>query len=265
MSINDLFFLSLRIYDTGLWLKEKYSLFRYRKWNNLAKRNESLRHYKKTDICYICGNGPSLKKVNLDLLDGDTIVMNDHWRIASKFKKTPTFYLINDNAYGIPSFKERAEGMLNCCPEIPHVLTTYMGPSMETLYGNCKTNVYFFNNIGRTFKSSYEIDFTKCTYYTWNVVTAAIQLAIYLDYKKIYLLGCDYSLFASRFLTHVYDKEGDKIENRIKLRDMLFKYSFTTHIHYEIAKYAKKHGVKIVNMTSETLLDAYDIDTNSKY
>ena len=37
MNINDLFFLSLRIYNTGLWIKEKYSSFKYRKWNNFEK------------------------------------------------------------------------------------------------------------------------------------------------------------------------------------------------------------------------------------
>ena len=119
--------------------------------------------------------------------------------------------------------------------------------------------------IGRTFKSSYKIDFTKCTYYSWNIVSAAIQFAIYLGYKEIRLLGCDYSLFASRFITHMYDKDGLKIPCPYKLRDMLYKYTFTTHIHYELAKYAEKIGVKIINMTGETLLDAYEIDENSKY
>ena len=265
MNIMTLFRLSLRIYNAGLWIKEKTAKLKYRKWNKLAKRNVELRDYKHSDVCYVCGNGPSLKKVNLDELDGDTIVMNDHWRIAKNFKTKPTYYLINDNAYGLPSFRERAEGMLNCFPEIPHVLSTYMGPAIDSMYASFNTNIYYYNNIGRTYKSTYPIDFTKCTYYTWNVVSAAIQLAIYLGYKEVRLLGCDYSLFASRYLTHVYDKEGVKVKNSFLLRDMLYKYSFTTHIHYEIAKYAEEHGVKVVNMTTESLLDAYEIDSNSPY
>lgn len=265
MNIYSLFSLSLKIYDLGLWFKEKHALLKYNKWNKLAKSNNELKKYKNSEVCYICGNGPSLKKVDLDALDGDTIVMNDHWRIASKYSIPPTFYLINDNAYGEPSSKERAEGMLSCFPQIPHVLSTYMGPSIDAMYSKFDTNIYYYNNIGRTFKSSYKIDFTKCTYYTWNVVSAAIQLAIYLGYKEIRLLGCDYSLFATKFQQHVYDKDGTKAGFSTRLRDRLYKYSFTTHIHYEIAQYAKEHGVKVVNMTSDSLLDAYEIDPNSPY
>lgn len=265
MNIGSLFKLSLVIYDFGLWFKEKSSLLKYRKWCKQTSRNSLLKDYKKSDVCYVCGNGPSLKKVNLDELDGDTIVMNDHWRIAKNFKAKPTYYLINDNAYGLPSFKERAEGMLNCFPEIPHVLSIYMGPAIDKMYNNYKTNIFYYNNIGRTFKSTYPIDFTKCTYYTWNVVSAAIELAIYLGYKEIRLLGCDYSLFATKYKSHVYDKEGDKANFSSNLRDRLYKYSFTTHFHYEIAKYAKEHGVKVVNMTNESLLDAYEMDSNSLY
>lgn len=265
MNINSLFIFTLRIYDFGLLFKEIFAYWKYRKWWASAEQNSLLRNYRTSDICYVCGNGPSLKKVNLDQLDGDTIVMNDHWRIADKFSSPPTFYLINDNTYAEEALKERAEGVLNCHPNIPHVLSVSMGPAIDSKYNKFATNIFYYNNIGRTYKHSYRIDFTKCTYYTWNVVSAAIQLAIYLGYKEIRLLGCDYSLFATRYKKHVYDKEGAKEEFSSMLRDRLFKYSITTHIHYEIAKYAKEHGVKIVNMTSETLLDAYDIDTNSKY
>lgn len=265
MNIISLFNFSLKCYDCGLLVKEILVRYKYRKWVKLAKRNENLKKYKTNDVCYICGNGPSLKKVNLDELEGDTIVMNDHWRVAQNFKMKPTFYMINDEAYALPALHERLKGVVECFPEIPHLMAVNVGHAIEERFADNNTNIYYYNPIGRTYKASYEIDFTKCTYYSWNIVSAAIQLAIYLGYKEIRLLGCDYSLFASRFMSHMYDKDGQKVPCPIKLRDMLYKYAFTTHIHYEIAKYAEKMDVKIINMTSETLLDAYEIDENSKY
>ena len=260
MDIMSLFGFTMKCYDMSLMVKEVYARIKYREWNKLLKNNESLKQFKKSEVCYICGNGPSLNKAPLDELEGDTIVINDFWRVAGNYTFKPTFYLINDNAYAIPSFTERCQGVMNCFPDVPHVLTVFMGPVVKKQYLDYPGKVFFFNNIGRTFKSKYSIDFTKCTYYTWNVVSAAIQFAIWVGYKEIYLLGCDYSLFASRYITHVYDKKGVKILNSFKLRDMLFKYSITTHIHYEIAKYAHAHSVKIVNLTADTLLDAYEID-----
>ena len=260
-----LFKFSLYCYDCGLIVKENIGKIKNKKWNKLASRNVELKRFKKSDKCYICGNGPSLKKVNLDELDGDTIVMNDHWRIAGNYKTPPTFYIINDEAYGDDELKERMLGVLNCCPERPHLIASNIGKAIDEKYSDNHANIFYFNPIGRTFNHKRDIDFTKLTYYLWNVVTTSIQLAIYLGYKEIYLLGCDYSLFASRYMQHAYDKDGQKVECPVILRDMLYKYSFTTHIHYELAQYARNHGVKIVNLTSESLLDAYDMDPNSPY
>lgn len=265
MNIMSLFYFSLKCYDCGLLLKECLAKSKYSKWVKLSKKNIELKMYKKSDVCYICGNGPSLKKVNLDELEGDTIVMNDHWRVASEFKMKPTFYMINDGAYALPELHDRLKGVVECFPDIPHLMAVNIGAAIDKRFADNQTNIYYYNPIGRTFKSSYNIDFTKCTYYSWNIVSAAIQLAIFLEYKEIKLLGCDYSLFASRYLSHMYDKEGQKVKCPFKLRDMLYKYTFTTHIHYELAKYAAAKGISIINMTSETLLDAYEIDENSKY
>ena len=265
MNIMSLFNFSLKCYDCGLLIKEIAAKRKFGKWIKLAQKNEELKNYKKSDVCYICGNGPSLKKVNLDDLEGDTIVMNDHWRIAPKYKMKPTFYIINDEGYAQPELFERLKGVMECFPEMPHLLAVNIGKTIEKHFANTNTNIFYYNPIGRTYKSSYSIDFTKCTFYSWNVVSAAIQLAIYLGYKEIRLLGCDYSLFASRFLTHMYDKEGQKVKCPFKLRDMLYKYTFTTHIHYELAKHAAAKGISIINMTRETLLDAYEIDEKSIY
>lgn len=265
MNIMSLFYFSLRCYDIGLYVKEIKGKIIYRKWNKIAKRNKTLVNYKNSDICYICGNGPSLKKVNLDNLEGDTIVVNDHWRLAHKFKTKPTYYIVNDEAYGYDKLKDRMKGVLTCYPEIPHIFASNLGKAIDKNFGGIKTNIFYYNPIGRTFNHKYKIDFTKVTFYTWNVVTTAIQLAIYLGYKEIRLIGCDYSLFATRYLQHAYDSEGNKTPCPYKLRDMLYKYTFTTHIHYEVAKYAVEHGVKITNMTTESLLDAYEMDPESKY
>ena len=201
-----LFRLTLFFYDFGLRIKEIKNSCKYRKWRKLARNNSELVKYKKSNKCYICGNGPSLRKVNLDDLDGDSIVMNNHWKIGQSFKMTPTFYLLGDDAFSKPAWKESYEGMMNYRPEIPHVLTVKMGPKVDTFTGS--TNVFYFSPLSSTYKNGRNNDFTKNIPNAFNVVSWAILLAIYLGYKEIYLLGCDYSLFASRYLQHAYDKKG---------------------------------------------------------
>ena len=79
------------------------------------------------------------------------------------------------------------------------------------------------------------------------------------------MLGFDYSLFASRIERHVYDKEGEDYVLAVNLRDMLYRYVFTTHILYEFELYAREHDIRIINMTSASLLDAFEFDKESKY
>lgn len=265
MDLMSLFSFSLKCYDAGLTIRSIAKRLKFRKYLKLTYRNEELAKYKKADVLYVCANGPSLKKVNLDSLAGDTIVINDFFRIAGQFSKKPTFYLLLDNEYAWDSMKERMDGVMNCHPDIPHIIAAdIIGPVGER-YRNSKTNLFVYDAFGKTFNHKLNIDFTKQTYTVWNVVTKCIQLGIYLGYKEIKLLGFDYSLFASRIERHVYDKEGENHVLNVNLRDMLYRYVFTTHILYEFETYAREHGITIINMTSASLLDAFEFDKNSKY
>ena len=264
MDLMSLFKFSLKCYDTGLTFRSVFLRQKYRDWLKLKEKNSSLLDYKKSDVLYVCANGPSLKKVNINELEGDTIVINDYFRIADQFKK-PTFYLLLDNEYAWDSMRERMDGVMNCYPEIPHILAAdVIGPVGER-YANSNTNIFVYDAFGKTYSRNLKVDFTKCTYVVWNVVTKCIQLGIYLGYKEIRLVGFDYSLFASRIERHVYDKEGEEHDIGCSQRDMLYRYVFTSHILYEVDAYAKAHGVKIINMTSESLSDAFEMDKDSKY
>lgn len=265
MDLMSLFNFTLKCYDTGLTIRSVVKRHKYRKCLKLAKKNSSLANYKKSDVLYVCANGPSLKKVDLDLLEGDTIVINDFFRISGSFKNKPTYYLLLDNEYAWDSMKERMDGVMNCHPDIPHIIAADIIGQVWHRYENTKTNLFVFDPFGKTFNHHLKIDFTQTTYTVWNVVTKCIQFGIYQGYKEIRLLGFDYSLFASRIERHVYDKEGENHVLNVNLRDMLYRYVFTTHILYEFDIYAREHGVKIINMTSESLLDAFEIDPNSKY
>lgn len=265
MDLMCLFKFSLKCYDTGLTIRSIVKRRKFRKYLKLSKRNGELANYKKTDVLYVCANGPSLKKVNLDELEGDTIVINDFFRIADQFCKKPTYYLLLDNEYAWNSMQDRMDGVMNCHPEIPHIIAAdIIGPVGER-YKNSATNLFVYDAFGKTFNHNLKIDFTQTTYTVWNVVTKCIQLGIYLGYKEIRLLGFDYSLFASRIERHVYDKEGEDHVLAVNLRDMLYRYVFTTHILYEFELYAREHDIRIINMTSASLLDAFEFDKESKY
>ena len=93
---------------------------------------------------------------------------------------------------------------------------------------------------------------------TMNVVGTSILTALYMGFTEIYLLGCDYNLFCESTGAHCYD-DADEISTlpTYNLAFYLKYYALTTEFHYLIASTARQMGVKIINISNKSLLDAY--------
>ena len=83
--------------------------------------------------------------------------------------------------------------------------------------------------------------------------------AIYMGFSEIVLLGCDFSLFASRKDSHFYDS-GESVDRKESLFQDLQGHAIVCCQHSYLKKYADAHGVKIVNCTPGSLLDVYPQD-----
>ena len=90
-----------------------------------------------------------------------------------------------------------------------------------------------------------------------NVVATSILSAIYFGVKDIYLIGADYNAFCSQGKGHAYDDDDELSQSDYNLAFYLKFYAIGTEFHYLIAKYAKKRGVRIINLNPDSLLDAY--------
>lgn len=98
-----------------------------------------------------------------------------------------------------------------------------------------------------------------------NVIGTAIMAAMYMGCSEIYLLGCDFNSFCCPGSMHCYDDEEEKVTlKQYNLAFYLDQYARTAEIHYLIDKTAKANGIRIINATADSLLDAYrkiDIET----
>jgi hypothetical protein len=95
------------------------------------------------------------------------------------------------------------------------------------------------------------------TYMAMNVVAQTILCAIYLGFKEIYLLGCDYNAFCTLGKGHAYDDKSEVSQSNYNLAFYLKYYWIGTEIHYKIFEHAKSKGISIINLTQGSLLDAY--------
>lgn len=256
--ISILFNLNILCFNVASKVLSLISLPKYINKRKIRLKNEELKGKKKSDKCYIIGLGPSLKNVDLDVIDGDSIVVNHFYKVGKDKKFIPTYYLAVDNSFAT---KEHLSSIHEAIDLYKTATTFVFSEKIVNKLEESKFGpMYSVFGGGKLFNSSLEIDFTKRYPVGFNVMADAIMLAFYLGYKEVILLGADFNSFASQKSVHVYEEEDD--ERKIELWKELFCYSIVSYVHKELQKYAKKHKLKIVNATKGSLIDSYMRDEN---
>lgn len=239
--------LILSILRLPLYLREKQS----------RSMNIKIKDIPQTEKCYILGLGPSLKRINLSKIDGDTIAVNHFYKFEKDLDYSPTFYCMIDDGFYHEVNGVVNDGFKNAYKQFPNTTFLLNGKykSLIEKENGTLSNTFFTYMWKGYYNRKDKIDYTKRTHIMSNVVCEAITLAIYAGYKEIILLGCDFNSFASQKSLHCY-REDDN-ERKISLGFELFCYSFVADTYYELEEYAKNHGIEILNATKGSLIDAF--------
>lgn len=254
-------------------IKEKIDNLIYRAFNivsdfvfgvRFSVKREILKNTKYHNLhegqrCFVVGTGPSLANLDPDcvkkLSEEMVFGVNSFYKVEHFANVTPKYYVLMDNNYwGLASgaFDEIVERYSGCPVFFSDVRAL---PFLRSAKKHINYAVLYTKN--------YPVDFVRTDLasnlsITMNVIGTSIQAAIYMGFKEIYLLGCDYNLFCSFANAHSYDdsEERDFLPS-YNLAFYLKYYHLTTDFHYKLARAAKKSGVKIINATDGSLLDAY--------
>lgn len=218
------------------------------------KRNNEMIKYKQKDTLYVLGLGPSLKKVDLSKLEGDIVCGNRFYKFQGAKDCVPQFYCMIDGEF----FRGKAvNDFLSAYKQYPKtqfILNGKYKKEIEKLIGNQKNVFYIYGWSGLINKNS-TLDFTKNLPIALNVVCRMIEAGIYMNYKSIVLLGCDFNSFAMLRDKHCYNDKEDNVN--WKLSYELFCYAFAAKEHEILETIAKSRGNNILNATEGSLIDAY--------
>ena len=219
--------------------------------NKKLKENIKFFRKEKGKKCFIIGSGPSLKHTDLSIMDGSLkIGVNEAYRAHENLAFD--YYLMAEPVY----FTKNSQHIKNIKNSSKNVkfFGRYSSAKIhqpELLY---EDDFYWFQSSHLQWGKRVEYDFTKGISGCMNIVCTAIQLAIYMGFEEINLVGCDYNSFCSPKLTHAYADEEEKL---MSLGEELFWYSLTSHNHYALRKLSNDLNIRIVNRTPNSLLDAY--------
>lgn len=143
--------------------------------------------YKGRKRCFLIGNGPSLNRTDLSVLkDEVTFAVNGFFLKARDLDWRPTFYLIEDHLVA----EDRAHwvnGFEGPIKLFPVYLGYAFAPAEDTIFYNHRPRKSYPHG----FDFSMEAD--KITYTGCTVTFSMMQIAAYLGFEEIYLVGVDAS------------------------------------------------------------------------
>lgn len=223
------------------------------KTRKLLRHNKKLKRHK--DYCFILGNGPSLKDLDLTELNGeDTFAVNFFYNYCPEGFKSKYFVAIDQIFYK----SDQKDYLLNLYDRLKDVTFILKTPAYDTKDKWEMSRTFFISpklfQYGDKVACDCTLNMTACI----NVVLQCIQIALYMGYKKIYLLGCDFSQYASIYSHHFYDSaNADGRREKTNMgNDARWAYLAHYH-HYALNKYASENGQEIINLTDGSLIDAY--------
>jgi hypothetical protein len=250
--LDDLIYSCFNFYTRTLFL------FNF-KLNKEIKKNIRYKNIHKNQRCFITGTGPSLKLLenhHIDFLSKEIVIaVNSFYKIEKTSKIVPKYYSLFDDLYWKKWSSTFSEIKNFYREECPSFITDIRAKIFVDDANNGDDSIYLYMKQfpARTIDSNINSN----TYMAMNVVAQSILCAIYMGFKEIYLLGCDYNAFCNLGKGHAYDDEKEVSQSNYNLAFYLKYYWIGTEIHYKINELAKSRGVKIINITNGSLLDAY--------
>ncbi len=203
--------------------------------------------------CFVIGTGPSLRMDDLDVLHSNSEVcfsMNNIFRCFNKTKWRPQYYVVTDydfikDGQILSNVSEPTKLISDCCQ-------MFWEKNQDDSILKFHTQYEMFQGRRPKFSSN----FAQKSYLGATVAFACLQLAVYMGFTEIYLLGIDCSYLKNSSGNYFYTQ--DTKDSQEHGTDYMV-------LAYQSAKeYADTHGIKILNATRGGELEVFkraDFDT----
>lgn len=204
--------------------------------------------------CFIVATGPSLRIEDVDRLkDEFTFSMNSIIKLYGNTSWRPTYYAIQDaevfKELNKDSMFDNVENILVADVLVKRVKFKgdFIQYPIDLLNHETGEIKHYFTNFS---DNAYAVVYDGST-----ITYSLMQIAVYMGFKEIYLLGCDcdYSGEKTHFVDYGFSPVMDPSERMLAA--------------YQVAKkYADTHGIKICNATRGGKLEIFErVDFDSLF
>lgn len=246
LSLRPYFYLRYRKESLYAWMREKGLLS-----NTKVKYIRSIKNSHMGGRCFIVATGPSLTMEDLNFIkDEYSFGMNSSVLVLDKTEWTPDIFGIQDEyVYAkverdlLEKSKSRLAGRILVSNTIRNLF-----PSSRQFHNFFLHYLDHKYNHEKTGEIRFSEDCSAVIYDDYSIIFSLMQLALYMGFKEIYLLGsdCNYNNEKAHFIDH-----GAKDPFAANAGSRLI------YVHSKFKDFAEKHGVKVVNCTRGGMLEIY--------
>ena len=204
--------------------------------------------------CFILGNGPSLSIDDLNLLKNEiTFGFNSLFMVYNQTDFRPNYYMAADYHF----FQNNKKVVQDIIEENKstfmffHLYKKYIksNDSVISFFHNC---IYKITPDSFRKKSVNPKPYKYISMY-YSVVCMAIELAFYMGFKNIFLLGIDFSQSNTTKPMHFYKETSNNLKTY-----MFFKESMIS-CYSALHQYAIKNNINIYNASRQTELTEFPL------
>lgn len=234
----------------------------------------------------ILANGPSLRQTldryGAQLVDYPTLAVNFAANSPEFFQLQPDYYVLADPHFFRDTDDENVRKLLDNLSAVTWAMRLFVDRRYKNGFSNAlrlPSNVSLegFNAVGAEGFGAFE----RLAYGSGlamprprNVLIPAIMTGIRLGYKKIYICGADHSWMRDLAVTddnvvvsgmsHYYKESSSEIKRAhteyqgYRLHQIINSYYVAFLSYHKIRRYADSAGVKIINSTPGSFIDAFE-------
>lgn len=222
-----------------------------RKKGYVDKKYSKLLEYKNIhqgERCFIIATGPSLTMSDIESLKNEyTFSMNSICKLYDQTDFRPTYFAVQDN-FVFDSVQE----IIRQHKEVPFFISDNIKRKYkrEPEWIEFPTDTMYHSydmKIGKYY-AKFSGDAYEIVYDGYSIAYSCLELAVYMGFKEIYLLGADCSY--NRPKEHFVDSGVEDRNRKYATPKLIVAYE-------EAKKYADSHDIKIYNATRGGVLEVF--------
>jgi len=214
--------------------------------NNRKKIRECIKN-ERAERCFIVATGPSINNFDFSPIKNDVIIgVNTLYRGLDRLGFEPKYYVFTDERV----FFENG----NYEKVIERNTKVFVGASIYYTVIKKKMfydNLFFVKPLGIITPDRFSRDILKGAYKGHSVVIFALQLAYSLGFKKVYLVGADYTTTDGKHF------DGNAYDFKLNAADYPKQYRMVFESYNICNDYFKRDGREIINLSPQSNLPIF--------